>query len=104
VSDFKPFNLPSRDNIVQIYAVLFISLTIVFAVLSSTGVSVNINAQNRLCNTIVNQLLPNNTDLTNSSNITRHDSNITNRSEIANTTIPEQLTPESVNGSKTGKI
>jgi hypothetical protein len=61
------------------------------------GVSINVNAQN-------NQSFPNNTDLTNSSNITRHDSNFTNRSEIANTTIPEQLTPESVNGSETGKI
>lgn len=81
----------------QIYAFLIISLTIVFAVLSNTGVSINVNAQN-------NQSFPNNTDLTNSSNITRHDSNFTNRSEIANTTIPEQLTPESVNGSKTGKI
>jgi hypothetical protein len=82
---------------VQIYAFLIISLTIVFAVLSNTGVSVNVNAQN-------NKSFPNNTDLTNSSNITRYDSNFTNRSEIANTTIPEQLTPESVNGSKTGKI
>ena len=81
----------------QIYVFLIISLTIVFAVLSNTEISVNVNAQN-------NQSFPNNTDLTNSSNITRHDSNFTNRSEIANTTIPEQLTPESVNGSKTGKI
>jgi len=69
----------------------------VFAVLSNMGVSVYVNAQN-------NQSFPNNTDLTNSSNITRYYSNFTNRSEIANTTIPEQLIPESVNGSKTGKI
>jgi hypothetical protein len=61
------------------------------------GVSVYVNAQN-------NQSFPNNTDLTNSSNITRYYSNFTNRPEIANTTIPEQLIPESVNGSKTGKI
>jgi hypothetical protein len=82
---------------VQIYVYLIISLTIVFAILSNAGISVNVNAQN-------NQSFPNNTDLTNSSNVTRHDSNFTNRTEIANTTIPEQLTPESVNGSKTGKI
>jgi hypothetical protein len=40
----------------------------------------------------------------NSSNVTDLNSNITNRSSNLNTTIPEQLPPESVNGSKIGKI
>lgn len=40
----------------------------------------------------------------NSSNVTEPNSNITNRSSNLNTTIPEQLPPESVNGSKIGKI
>ena len=40
----------------------------------------------------------------NSSNVTDPNSNITNRSSNLNTTIPEQLPPGSVNGSKIGKI
>ena len=72
-------------------------MTIFFTLLLNTGVSVNVKAQ-------INQSFPNGTDLINSSNITRHDSNFTNSSQFANTTIPEQLPPESVNGSKTGKI
>jgi hypothetical protein len=40
----------------------------------------------------------------NSSNITDLNSNITNRSSNLNTTIPEQLPLESINGSKIGKI
>ena len=61
------------------------------------GESVNVNAQ-------ISESFPYGTDSTNSSNITRHDSNSTNSSQIGNTTIPEQLPPESVNGSETGKI
>ena len=61
------------------------------------GESVNVNAQ-------ISQSFPYSTDLTNSLNNTRHDSNSTNSSQIGNTTIPEQLPPESVNGSETGKI
>ena len=73
------------------------SMTMFFTLLSNTGASVNVNAQ-------INQSFSNSTDLTNSSNITHQYSNFTNSSQIANTTIPEQLPPESVNGSKTGKI
>ena len=61
------------------------------------GESVNVNAQ-------ISQSFAYSTELTNSSNITRHDSNSTNSSQIGNTTIPEQLPPESVNGSETGKV
>jgi hypothetical protein len=46
---------------------------------------------------------PNIINPANSSNATDHNSNITN-SSILNSTIPEQLPPESVNGSKIGKI
>jgi hypothetical protein len=44
------------------------------------------------------------TQTTNMSNITTPNSNMTNKSSNLNTTIPEQLPPESVNGSKSGKI
>ena len=73
------------------------SMSIFFTLLLNTGISVNVNAQ-------INPSFPNSTDLTNSSNITRQYTNFTNSSQISNTTIPEQLPPESVNGSKTGKI
>jgi hypothetical protein len=46
----------------------------------------------------------NDTDSSNSSNITNHDSNLKNRSGDVNVTIPEELPPESINGSQTGKI
>ena len=48
--------------------------------------------------------LSNITQTTNMSNITNPNSNMTNKSSNLNTTIPEQLPPESVNGSKIGKI
>lgn len=40
----------------------------------------------------------------NSSNATDQNSNMTNRSSNLNSTIPEQLPPESINGSKVVKI
>lgn len=46
----------------------------------------------------------NDTDSSNSSNITNQDSNLTNRSGDVNVTISEELPPESINGSQTGKI
>ena len=50
------------------------------------------------------QFSSNGTNSTNPSNITNQNPNLTNRSGNLNTTIPEQLPPESINGSKTGKI
>ena len=81
----------------QINVLFIISVTIFFTFISNMGESVNVNAQS-------NQSFPNGTDLTNSSNTTRDESIFTNSSQVGNTTIPEQLPPESVNGSETGKI
>ena len=53
---------------------------------------------------IITPISSNLTNSTNSSNVTGMNSNLTNKSSNLNTTIPEQLPPESVNGSKSGKI
>lgn len=53
---------------------------------------------------IITQMSSNLTNSTNSSNVTGMNSNFTNKSSNLNTTIPEELPPESVNGSKSGKI
>jgi len=45
-----------------------------------------------------------NTTMNIPSNDTILNSNITNKSSSHNTTMPEQLSPESINGSKVGKI
>ena len=49
---------------------------------------------------------PNSTDSnsTNSNNVTVPNFNMTNKSNGPNTTLPEQIPPETVNGSKVGKI
>jgi hypothetical protein len=53
---------------------------------------------------IIMPLSSNLTNSTNSSNVTNPNSNLTNRSSNLNITIPGELPPESVNGSKIGKI
>lgn len=53
---------------------------------------------------IITPMSSNLTNSINSSNVTGMNSNLTNKSTILNTTIPEELPPESINGSKSGKI
>jgi hypothetical protein len=68
-------------------------------ILTATNASDATNSSGERTNT---SSLSNITQSTNMSNITTPNSNMTNKS--SNTTIPEQLPPESVNGSKIGKI
>src|SRR6266508_1317563 len=70
----------------------------------ASNMSTNSNSS-QTGNTTMN--IPSNDTILNS-NITNEssslNSNITNKSSSLNTTMPEQLPPESVNGSKVGKI
>ena len=69
-----------------------------------TEESVGKVAANSAVDVVNIQQSSNDTDLSNSSNITNQDSNLTNRSSDVNVTIPDELPPESINGSQTGKI
>ena len=53
---------------------------------------------------ILTSPISNNSNSTNSNNVTVPNFNMTNKSSGPNTTLPEQIPPETVNGSKVGKI
>jgi hypothetical protein len=84
-------------------------------ILSNSSVTAKYSVTNSVEEAMNMPLSSNLTGLTNSSNVTSLNSNITNKSSSLesnvtnksnslNTTIPEQLPPEVVNGSKIGKI